>query len=391
MAEHTPTESTSEPAILASEEGSDADNLEHAGPGPSTAQSRTTAHLKTLGKGRACVKCRTRKMRCDGKRPTCASCLRQKRECIYEPERTRTQKLLDKITVLEKRLTELRLVGRPRGSISHQDPLSDDTPSLVSEGGAPSIVSPLPDSPLDPWLHNHLAFEDVDWSGEWWLHDSPSRPIQKYLIDTCLIQCRPRFYFHAGRFWNSMSEAYDGVRPLPGLLNAMYLLGCNTSNQPSLTEHEEYYLARTRRMQADSLSDPSVPLLQWMQASSLVATYLLRRGRLLEARQELSGTIQLVMGCGLHKIKSSVWQAPDPTIQQHVSSDSMLSPPKDNVELGERILLFWMVWYSDHVCALLSGLPPSNTLESETETVWPSQVEEYEQVGISNLTLLEIC
>lgn len=84
-----------------------------------------------------------------------------------------------------------------------------------------------------------------------------------------------------------MSESYEGPRPLPGLLNAMYLMGCNASTQPPLIEREEYYLSRTRRMQAKSLSDPSVPLLQWMQASSLVATYLLRRGRLLEARQEV--------------------------------------------------------------------------------------------------------
>lgn len=62
MKEHTPT-STVEPAIFASDEDSDAEgDLEHDGPGPSTTQSRTTQHMKTLGKGRACVKCRTRKM-----------------------------------------------------------------------------------------------------------------------------------------------------------------------------------------------------------------------------------------------------------------------------------------------------------------------------------------
>ncbi|KAG8884805.1 hypothetical protein FRB98_002164 [Tulasnella sp. 332] len=86
------------------------------------------------------------------------------------------------------------------------------------------------------------------------------------------------------------------------------------------------------------------------------------------------------MGCGLHKIKSSVWNPPDASNQQEdVFPDSMLSPPKDNVELGERILLFWMVWYSDNICDLLSGLPFSSSLESETETVWPSLAEDYEQ------------
>lgn len=99
---------------------------QQAGPGPSTSRARTT-QLKTLGKGRACVKCRSRKMvrtssapavqeltrpelqKCDGKHPTCSPCQRQNRECIYEPERTRTQKLLDKIELLEGRLAELRV------------------------------------------------------------------------------------------------------------------------------------------------------------------------------------------------------------------------------------------------------------------------------------------
>ncbi|KAG8861218.1 hypothetical protein FRB96_003168 [Tulasnella sp. 330] len=177
------------------------------------------------------------------------------RECVYEPERTRTQKLLDKIAVLEKRLTELRVVSRPRASITHQDPMSDDTPSLVSEHGAPSTGSTLPDGLADPWYLGHIAFEDLDLAGDWWLQDPPPRQIQKYL-----------------------------------------------------------YLAPFS--------------LSWAE---------------------------------------------------DVFPDSMLSPPKDNVELGERILLFWMVWYSDNICDLLSGLPFSSSLESETETVWPSLAEDYEQ------------
>ncbi|KAG8884804.1 hypothetical protein FRB98_002163 [Tulasnella sp. 332] len=112
MKEHTPT-STVEPAIVVSDEDSDAEgDLEHAGPGPSTAQSRTTQHLKTLGK---------------------------------------------------------------------EDPMSDDTPSLVSEHGAPSTGSTLPDGLADPWYLGHIAFEDLDLAGDWWLQDPPPRQIQKYL------------------------------------------------------------------------------------------------------------------------------------------------------------------------------------------------------------------
>lgn len=40
------------------------------------------------------------------------------------------------------------------------------------------------------------------------------------------------------------------------------------------------------------------------------------------------------------------------------------------------------MWYCDGICALISGLPPNRSFESETETVWPSLVEDYEQVSI---------
>ncbi|KAG8872251.1 hypothetical protein FRB97_007826 [Tulasnella sp. 331] len=89
--------------------------------------------------------------------------------------------------------------------------------------------------------------------------------------------------------------------------------------------------------------------------------------------KSLAGAVQLMRLCGLHKIKSSDWEAQDPTPQH-----CLIPPAKDSVELGERICLFWMAYQFDHMCSLISGLPPDHYFEAETETVWPRQIEEYE-------------
>lgn len=90
-----------------------------------------------------------------------------------------------------------------------------------------------------------------------------------------------------------MSPSYTGSPPLPALLNAMYLVGCHLLEEPEFALVEPHYLTRTRRMLSDSLGDPSVHLLQWLQAACLLTYYLWRKCRFLEARQEVSTLLAL--------------------------------------------------------------------------------------------------
>ncbi|KAF9265865.1 hypothetical protein L218DRAFT_897761 [Marasmius fiardii PR-910] len=74
--------------------------------------ARKTAEKSTpLQRGLACLSCRKRKLKCDGKRPVCSSCVKMKREgeCEYEDkkQKSRTQKLKEKLAMLEERIREL--------------------------------------------------------------------------------------------------------------------------------------------------------------------------------------------------------------------------------------------------------------------------------------------
>lgn len=98
---------------------------------------------------------------------------------------------------------------------------------------------------------------------------------------------RPQFYFHLRRFWQSLSPHHVGSRPLPGLLSTMYLLACHWSNDLGLISLESHFLARARKHQSDTHADPTTNMLQWLQASIMLAYYLGVSGRFLEARQEV--------------------------------------------------------------------------------------------------------
>ncbi|KAG8897565.1 hypothetical protein FRC01_011285, partial [Tulasnella sp. 417] len=37
----------------------------------------------TLGKGKACESCRSRRVRCNGVRPTCSNCDQAEKDCVY--------------------------------------------------------------------------------------------------------------------------------------------------------------------------------------------------------------------------------------------------------------------------------------------------------------------
>ncbi|KAF8324897.1 uncharacterized protein EI90DRAFT_3074328 [Cantharellus anzutake] len=63
-------------------------------------------HGQVLQPGSACLTCRQRKTKCDGVRPICGRCARLGKQCAFENEtrKPRTERLLDKIALLESKI-----------------------------------------------------------------------------------------------------------------------------------------------------------------------------------------------------------------------------------------------------------------------------------------------
>ncbi|KAL0070518.1 hypothetical protein AAF712_002351 [Marasmius tenuissimus] len=90
---------------------------------------KAPAPATPLQRGLACLSCRKRKLKCDGKRPVCSSCTKMKREeeCEYEDkkQKSRTQKLKEKLAMLEERIRELE---GPNEGTSGSDGASSSSP-----------------------------------------------------------------------------------------------------------------------------------------------------------------------------------------------------------------------------------------------------------------------
>ncbi|BEI80560.1 hypothetical protein CcaverHIS002_0110890 [Cutaneotrichosporon cavernicola] len=72
----------------------------------------------TLKRGDACLACRRRRIRCNAAKPSCATCVRLKKECVYE-----TGKSTSRIAQLKARIAEL------------ESQLSSRSPEQTSSGG----------------------------------------------------------------------------------------------------------------------------------------------------------------------------------------------------------------------------------------------------------------
>ncbi|KDE04053.1 hypothetical protein MVLG_05492 [Microbotryum lychnidis-dioicae p1A1 Lamole] len=97
--------------------------------------------IKPLPRGAACTACRKKKLRCDGSRPKCQTCVRLGHDCVYgdpvhEKLQERTRELVAKVQSLEEELFRYRLPHGPR-----PDPISSSANSLYSKPASAQIVS----------------------------------------------------------------------------------------------------------------------------------------------------------------------------------------------------------------------------------------------------------
>jgi hypothetical protein len=116
----------------------------------------------TLQRGKACLRCRKRKMRCDGIKPACQQCIRSKKGNVCEYDdgkgKTRTQLLREHIVRLEQRIRELEDPDYVSPAVTLYDPhVHSRSGSSSSSFGSPGSVylsasrSPFPsESPTSP-------------------------------------------------------------------------------------------------------------------------------------------------------------------------------------------------------------------------------------------------
>src|SRR5258708_38964506 len=148
----------------------------------------------------------------------------------------------------------------------------------------------------------------------------------------------------------------------------MYMLACWFTRPFLFSDQEEKFFQRTQMLLPRILTEESPSLLEYVQAGALTALYFYGKGRMLEGYQQTCSAGRIAMLCGLHKIESPVWRdvrERAATFGKHVQgwktnvrfAPFLLDPPRDPIELGERIHAFWSCWIIDASGCATHGMP----------------------------------
>ncbi|KAJ3923204.1 hypothetical protein F5877DRAFT_74520 [Lentinula edodes] len=376
-----------------------------------------------LQRGLACLSCRKRKLKCDGQKPVCTPCIKMKRadECEYEDRRqkSRTQKLKEKLAMLEDRIKELEGTEQTTSgdaSSSHsgspdtfdlsgtntlddvdqnQISLNNAWPATSAEPSSNSSSSSLLSASGSPFASAMgMVWGDTSGGGEQAFeispftgmsssmfpdmpHWDPTTPLpfenKKILLELFIAHRHQCWFFSDTTRLDILSngESIVGVpEPHPALMNALYLLACHFSRSPYFSELESTFLTRALREITVAL-DNQDRLVDVVQASSLLAIYFYANSRILEGYCHSFSAARLAVGLGLHQIQftdlarpssSSSAERSSPTGVMNLTatgspSSIASSPPKDHSELRERISTFWQVFMVDRCWSVANGLP----------------------------------
>ncbi|KAG5646377.1 hypothetical protein DXG03_003700 [Asterophora parasitica] len=206
------------------------------------------------------------------------------------------------------------------------------------------------------------------------------------LLDKFLPHCLEfGFFLNPNRFREAALLPFTfghASRPSPAVLSAVYLWGVHLSHsEPLLLEEHSFMTRALQHAATDPIGAHPDAVLHTLQAEVLLAYYLLRVGRFLEAKCHAANAVSLALGAGLHKIRCTNPHVPTAIC---LSSDIPISlhPPQDDIEEGERINGFWAVLML-HKYITIALEPPMSvcgTLEApgiQIDTPWPLDIPGY--------------
>ena len=165
---------------------------------------------------------------------------------------------------------------------------------------------------------------------------------------------------------------FDQPRPLPCLLNAIYLWGIVLCASPVLSAQESVFLSRS----VSTLQFPSQyrdDTLQRIQTHILLSNYFMRSGHTKEGKSHSDTAIWFAMRSGFHK------PAPIPPI---VPLSPEATDPADNLSA------FWAAYYLDKCWSVLLTIPsacPDQRNPTDRDRIdipWPIDVDK--PVPVSN-------
>ncbi|KAJ7664758.1 hypothetical protein B0H17DRAFT_298484 [Mycena rosella] len=241
-------------------------------------QRASGTSVAPLQKGKACVNCRRRKIKCDGVKPLCGPCARYSTafgDCEYtEDGPSHGDMLEEQISILQARIEDLEKTSQSRALSALPGPSSKPRNTAPTTQISPSNTMGL------GRLLTHFYLQQTSGSS--------MNPTAANLMPTELpfivLQALVHNFLHNAfcfGFFLDTQAFHDAVTSNPGrtlppvLLNVLYLWGVHLAKDPRITAYEPAFLVHALRSTAGSLAGTHPrTVLHSMQASVLLAYYL---------------------------------------------------------------------------------------------------------------------
>ncbi|KAF8740529.1 chromatin disassembly, partial [Rhizoctonia solani] len=325
---------------------------------------------------------------------------------------------LDRIKEIESKIREIEL-RRERSVMSSQRPspcTSNESPNAdisTLESGSqspsppsapdrfPHTASKSPSQPMlsTPWFDSGvLSYKgSLNWNLPMEVSNilcvifrlkSPSRPTQTWASLNMFMQRRSisGFELHIDRVIRSFQPGRSDA-PVPALLYTMLLLGCHFIPDPELKFWESVLFERAKLeidaniTRAHANDSKEYNPLHHLQAMVMLGQWFYLKNRLLEGHVLIVRATRFAAALGLHELDSCIYGHYVARVTGSSKRKMGRWSPRDSVELGEAINLWWACFERDYGGSLINGLPPSISLK-DVKTAWPISLADFEAMGV---------
>ncbi|GAB1320116.1 Citrinin biosynthesis transcriptional activator ctnR [Madurella fahalii] len=336
---------------------------------PEDAPSEASAAAAQAYEPLACVSCRSRKLKCDRRKPVCTRCEKAGGECVYPESRRKPAFKRRNVRELEERLSQveglLRSVGKQRAgpaSLPNAAWTEESSPADVGGENATSnflglLQSGRPDgavpySPLSPTESSPK--EDGWFPGELiGLGQFESLPPFDMIEDLHRIFFETQGLTMPVVYRDNYLRSFHSPPHMRPPMSLQYAVWTTASNgHPKYGRYHDALYRRARHyLEAEELKGHGEHFitLGHAQAWVLVSTDEARCLHFTRASMSSARCIRLTGMMGLHRL--------DDTTDEELPMAPMIAPPKTWAEIEERRRLFWGAFAIDSYASISAGWP----------------------------------
>lgn len=319
----------------------------------------------------ACVLCRKRKLRCDGTRPTCATCKRLSHDCAYDEVRKKSGPKRGYVKLLEQRLQQVETLLKNQDSTetskdtSRQDTTSAYVASTIQQalpnqgdylnsadriqGAIHESRTPGADSFQNGGANGNNGEQEFSWEmiGLGLEEPLPPQDVMDDLYDIYFTKIHTSLpLIHRPRFLAALNLA-PHMRPPVCLRYIMWTMAASvTDKYEALQEH--FYHRSRKYAQMDEMKGhgESTITIAHCQSWILTCTYEFKQMYFPRAWLSAGRAVRLGQMMQLHRLDGT-----------GLDVKQCLPPPKDWTEREERRRTFWMSFCIDRYASIGTGWP----------------------------------